>query len=122
MAGSIKTFEYQTATNDFYAVNMDESNGVAVGNQDFTPTSTATVFIPRNIKPRFASYRSANGLYQRRIIVTDPTATVETLPASIAAQDGNGGTVTVLLTQLTGERVTVFPKAEDTAITDGTAT
>ena len=122
MAGSIKTFEYQTATNDFYAVNMDESNGVAVGNQDFTPTSTATVFIPRNIKARFASYRSANGLYQRRIIITDPTATVETLPASISAQDGNGGTVTVLLTQLTGERVTVFPKAEDTAITDGTAT
>lgn len=119
MAGSIKTFEYTTDAGDTFAVRMDESNGEAVGNADYTDSSTATFFLPRNIEARRAEYLSADGLYKRSIIVTSNTATTASLPASIDVQDGNGGTVTVLLSSLTGEKATIIPKAQDTAITDG---
>ena len=122
MAGSIKTFQYEDNNGNFWAVNMDESNGEAVGNTDFTDASTAEFFLPRNVEARYANYRSADGLYNRTIIVTDPNATTSSLPSQISVADGNGGTVDVLLTQLTGEVVKVIPKATDTAQTDGDAT
>ena len=86
MAGSIKTFEYTDNAGNFWAYNMDESNGEAVGNADFTDTSTAEFFLPRNIVPRYANYRSADGKYNRRIVVTSNTANQTTLPASISIE------------------------------------
>lgn len=119
MSGSIKTFEYTDGNGNTWAINMDESNGEAVGNTDFTNGSTAEFFLPRNLKARYATYRSADGRYQRRITVTDPDATSTSLPSSITIRTENEDAVDILLTGLVGERVLVIPKAEDTGIIDG---
>lgn len=122
MAGSIKTFEYTTNGGDVFAIRMDESNGEAVGNQDYTDASTAQFFLPRNIEARYATYGSSDALYTKRIVLTDPAASTATLPATISVQDGNGGSVTLSLTSITGERAKVIPRPEDTAILDGDPT
>jgi len=122
MAGSVKWFEYSTQSGDTFAVLMDESNGEAVGNPDYTPTSTATYALPRNVRPRHAIYRSADGNSQRKIIVSDNAANAGTLPATIDFNDGNGGTVTCSLSQFVGEEYRPIPSAEDTGLTDGDAT
>jgi hypothetical protein len=121
MSGSRKNFEYTANNGDVFAINMDESNGELVGNADFSPTSTAKYFLPRNIKARYASYSSTDGNTQRRITVTDPMATTDTLP-SIIAFSVIGGTVDCTLTQLTGEVTRPIPRADDTGLNDGDAT
>lgn len=122
MAGSRKTFEYTTDAGDVFAIEMDESNGEAVGNDDYTDTSTAVYYVPRNIKKRAATYRSDDGTISRRITVSSNTANSGTLPATIDGQDGLGGTVTLSLTNFTGESTKLIPKAVDTGLTDGDAT
>ena len=106
MVGSIKTFEYTDGNSNKWAVNMDESNGEAIGNTDFTD----------------ANYRSDTGPLQRRITVTDNTATSDSLPNSITVKDAEGLDVEVYLTSLVGEVVRVIPRAEDTAQDDGDET
>lgn len=93
MAGSLKWFQYTTNSGDNFGLYMDESNGEVVGNADFAPlVSDAVIYaLPRNVQPRTALYRSTDGRVSRRIAVTDPAATIATLPASftVAAIDGN---------------------------------
>lgn len=122
MAGSIKTFEYTTDGGDVFAIEMDESNGEALSNQDYTDVSTAVYYLPRNIKMRKARYRSSDGLTARNIPVTSNTATSTTLPSTIDVADGNGGTISLTLTGFNGESTRILPKAADTGITDGDAT
>lgn len=119
MSGSIKTFEYTDGNGNKWALNMDESNGEAVGNTDFTDTSTAEFFLPRNVEPRYANYRSADGTYQRKIKLTENDVSAASLPNSIDITNEAGATVSVLLTGIVGERFRVIPRAEDTAQTDG---
>ncbi len=93
MAGSLKWFQYTTDSGDDFGIYMDESNGEAVGNADFAPLVSDSVIyaLPRNVQPRTALYRSIDGKVSRRIAVTDPAATVASLPAAltVAAIDGN---------------------------------
>jgi len=123
MAGSIKWFEYTTNDSDVFAIKMDESNGEAVGNTDYSATSTAIFALPRNIKPRMARYVSADTNYSRSIPVTSNTASAGTLPATISAQVAGSATpVTLTLASFTGEQFTAIPRAEDTGLDDGDAT
>ena len=123
MAGSIKWFEYTTNDGDTFAIKMDESNGEAVGNADYTASSTAVFALPRNIKARMARYVSADTLYTRSIPVTDSAASAGTLPATITAEiSGSATPVTLALASFTGEQFTAIPRAEDTGLTDGDAT
>jgi hypothetical protein len=123
MAGSIKWFEYTTNDADTFAIKMDESNGEAVGNTDYTAASTAVFALPRNIKPRTARYVSADTLYTRLIPVTSNTASAGTLPATITAEiSGSATPITLALANFKGEEFTAIPRAEDTGILDGDAT
>jgi hypothetical protein len=123
MAGSLKWFEYTTDAGDSFAIFMDESNGEAVGNQDYTSGSTVTYTLPRNIKMRCALYRSANSAYSRKIPIGAVGQTINDLPSTITAEVSGSATGVVLsLRSLTGERVIVIPSAEDTGLNDGDAT
>lgn len=122
MSGSRKTFEYTDTLGNKWAVDMDESNGEAVGNTDFSETSTATFFAPRNIDLRYANYRSADGKYQKPIVLTEQNAAPGNIPNSITVATESDGDVVLLLTGIVGERVKVIPKAADTAIDDGDET
>lgn len=121
MAGSIKWFEYTTDTSDAFAIQMDESNGEAVGNSDYAGGSTAEYKLPGNIDPRYARYASTDNKYSKNIICSTQ-AILAASPTTITAQDGNGGTVTLGLTQRVGEVVKILPRADDTGIDDGDAT
>lgn len=122
MAGSLKNFEYTADDGTTYAVNMDESNGEAVGNADFVDASTATTFIPRNLVPRTAIYASADGRLRRTICITSNAATSATLPSTIDVTDGLGATITLSLSLFKGETFKTIPKAADTGLDDGDAT
>lgn len=123
MAGSIKWFEYTTDDGDVFAIKMDESNGEAVGNADYTAASTAVFALPRNVTPRKARYVSADTNYARLIAVTDADASAGTLPATIDAEiSGSATPVTLSLASFDGEKFTAIPRAEDTGLLDGDTT
>lgn len=123
MAGSIKWFEYTTDDDETFAIRMDESNGEAVGNADYTATSTAIFALPRNVQPRVARYVSADTLFTRTVPVTSNTASAGTLPATISAEiTGSATPMTLSLASFTGEKFTALPRAADTAQLDGDVT
>lgn len=124
MAGSRKWFKYTTDTDVVYALNMDESNGEAVSNPDYEAVDAGLfASLPRNIKPRQATYRSSDGKVSRVIAVCDKAANISTLPATlaVAAIDGNPA-YTLNLVSYQGERFTQVPGAADTGLDDGDAT
>lgn len=123
MAGSLKNFLYTTDFGDEFVINMDESNGEQVGNTDYAPLDGLRYyFLPRNIKPRHATYRSFDGTVTRKIPLTDASQNATTLPASfsVTLADGNG-TVAVQLATVTGERYVRIPSPADTGLLDGDA-
>lgn len=105
MAGSLKYFKYTTSGGTEYAIKMDESNGEAVGNTDLVAADAALSGLPRNIKPRYVLYRSADGLTTRRIPVTGNTIDLNDLPATFAVANPvvDGADITVLRQSLVGE-------------------
>jgi len=123
MSGSIKWFEYETDGGDTFAIKMDESNGEAVSNTDYSSTSTAVYALPRNVIPRTARYTSDDNAYQRTIPVTTAGTSSGDLPATISVQvAGSATAVTLTLASFTGERFNAIPKAADTGLVDGDAT
>jgi len=124
MAGSRKWFKYTTDSGDVFGVNMDESNGELVGNADFAATDNETVVyaLPRNVSPRSALYRSADGLVTRRIILTSADSNITNITSSfvVPAQDGNP-VATMQLQSIKGEEVKRITSV-DTGLQDGDAT
>lgn len=121
MVGSKKDFQYTTDDGQEYVVNMDESNGEAVGNVDYSASSTATMRLPANCKPRYAVYKSPLGTMSRKIIIGSNTATSATLAATIPALTFDGSSITLSLSFFKGERMTLIPRADDTGLLDGDA-
>lgn len=121
MAGSLKYFKYTTSGGTAYAIKMDESNGVAVGNTDVVAADLPLAELPRNIKARYALYRSADGLTSRKIPVTANNVDLTDLPATfqVAAPVVGGAAITVVRQSLVGETQRSIGNL-DTAQTDGT--
>lgn len=118
MAGSMKWFKYTTDFGDIFGINMDESNGEAIGNSDYDGLDGVIRFsVPSNVKPRMVTYRSVDGKQSTRIPVCDPAATILTLPGAIV-RDG----VAMALTQFVGEQYNPIPNPLDTGLDDGDAT
>lgn len=113
MAGSRKYFSYTTDLGDEFALNADESNGEAVALPDLAGTATAYT-LPRNVKPRFATYRSADGLLTRKAYCSPDFTSA---PATII--DGVTGSTLNLVATKAEERTNPIPV--DTGLIDGDA-
>lgn len=121
MAGSIKFFKYTTNGGTEFAIKMDESNGVAVGNTDLVDADLPILELPRSIIPRYVLYRSADNLTTRKIPVTANNVDLAALPATItvASPIVAGAGIVLNRQSLVGE-IQKPVIAVDTGQTDGT--
>lgn len=125
MAGSIKTFVYKTDNGRDCCINMDESNGEAVGNIDFDlPVINPALYlpgIPAGIKPRIARYQSDDGRVSKAIIVCLDSLLV-LLPAIINVFFPTSATavtpVEIRLKSIQNERAKAYTGV-DTGLNDG---
>ena len=120
MVGSKKWFLYTTDSSDNFAMEMDESNGIAVSNTDMTDANVEDYSVPGNVRKRFAMYRSAAGTTARKIYVST-VAKLAAVPATITIKDADGTDLELSLSYKRGE-VVFLPKAADSGLNDGTAT
>lgn len=121
MAGSLKSFKYTTTGGVDHALRMDESNGIGVGNTDLVAADLPITALPRNITPRYALYRSVNGLHSRKVPVTANNVDLDALPASfqIPSPVVGGAAITVVRQSFIGEIQRPITNL-DTAQDDGT--
>lgn len=121
MAGSINFFKYTTNGGVAFAIKMDKSNGIAVGNTDLVAADLPILELPRSIIPRYVLYRSADNLTTRKIPVTANNVDLSALPATIVVASPlvAGAGITLNRQSLVGE-IQKPIIATDTAQTDGT--
>lgn len=120
MAGSRKWFKYTCDNGDVFGIQQDESNGEAVSNDDFGALDDGAIIysLPGNVQPRYAIYRTVDGLRSARIVITDRLASLGTLPSQINLGTGELAN----LTQFSGEVVRPVPISFDTGLDDGDLT
>lgn len=119
MSGSKKWFVYQTDDGENFAVLRDESNTEAVNGAtgDFTSTSAVIYSIPKNVKPRYVVYRSADKTITRKCVALTQSLL---LAAPVTIVDGPTG---LTLTRKNRKAETIkLPYPEDTGLDDGDAT
>lgn len=125
MAGSIKAFEYYTDVAKKFIVQMDESNGEAVGNIDFNNVTINPVNelpgLPSGVFPRTVRYQSDDGRIARQIIISEKNL-LTSLPVTIQSYFPQNATVvtvvTLRLTSVIGERLKAYT-GNDTGLNDG---
>lgn len=123
MTGSRKWFIYTTDAQNDFGIELDESNTEAVNGatQDFPNTgSPATVALPRNIKPRYAIYQSADNTITRKCVALTPTIFAGLVANVATIADPVSGT-TLILRRVVGEKSRLL-FGQDTGQTDGDAT
>jgi hypothetical protein len=120
MAGSMKWFVYSTDAGDDFALWRDESNLEAVnsGTQDMPDSPTVTYALPRNVKPRYARFASADGLVSRNIVCLTPTI-FDALAAGSSYTDPVSSKTLNLIAKV-GESIRI-PVGVDSGLTDGDA-
>lgn len=121
MAGSLKWFDYDTDNGANFAIFMDESNGEAMPNRNYTADSVASFKLPGNVEARYARYSSPDNRYAREVVCSTP-AILLAAPGTLTVRDGNGGTVVLQLRARIGEIIRRIPTPVDTGVTDGDAT
>lgn len=115
MVGSRKFFTYTTDAGDSFALSADESNvELAGGGIDLTGGASLLYELPRNVKPRYARYRSADGLVIRKAYL----CTVGAVPTTPITDPSSG--LSLDLSAIVAEQVT-FPTGVDTGLIDGDA-
>lgn len=123
MAGSLKYFVYTTDEGDDFGLKADESNTEAVNGavQDFPAGAPPTLYtLPRNVQPRYLTYRSVDGTVTRKIYALTAAIFAGAEGAVASYADPVSG-LTLNLTRKTGEVIS-YPFGADTGITDGDAT
>lgn len=125
MAGSLKWFVYTTDDGADFALELDESNTEAVNGatQDYVPAVAIKYNLPKNVVPRHAVYRSADGKREIKCIALTQTIYAG-IPANVSsiADPIAGGTATLGLIRIRPEIIKNLPFAGDTALDDGDAT
>lgn len=122
MSGSIKWFKYvSTVTGETYAFRADESNIEAIGGSsaDYADADTTPISgIPRNLKPRYLRYVTADARRSKNIVA--PTEAIWANPTNPISPDGASGDE-FRLKEVVGERFTA-PLGFDTGLNDGDLT
>lgn len=123
MAGSNKWFVYTTDDGTDFGIQLDESNTEELNGatQDFVAALAIRFSIPKNLRPRFAVYASADG--NRTIKCIALTQAVYTgIPANkTSIVDPIDGGVLGLV-RIRPEQLNRLPFAGDTGLIDGDAT
>lgn len=115
MAGSLFWQTYQTDTGENFAIFMDKSNCLAVNaSATAVPASLPADGVPRNIKPRYALFRSADGYTTRKVVVLTPADVTALTPGTTFVT--NPGGVTVKLQTIIGEKRRL-PQTADSGLT-----
>ena len=115
MAGSMSWQVYRTDAGQNYAIFMDKSNALAVNaSASTTPQNLPIVAVPRNIRPRYALFRSDDGLTTRKVVLLTPADVSALSPGESFTTDPGG--VVVKLQSTAGERIRL-PKQVDTGLT-----
>lgn len=124
MAGSLKWFVYTTDDGTDFAIKLDESNTEAVNGatQDYVAGTAFRFSIPKNLRPRTATYQSPDG--NRSIRCVCLTQTIYTgVPLNVTAiADPIDGVTALGLVRITPERLSPLPFANDTGLIDGDVT
>lgn len=125
MAGSLKWFVYTTDDGTDFALELDESNTEAVNGatQDYVPAVAIKYNLPKNVVPRSAYYRSADGTRTIRCVALTRTI-YDGIPTNVSsiADPIAGGSATLGLIRVRPEVIRNLPFAGDTGLTDGDAT
>lgn len=122
MAGSLKWVVYTDDFGTVYALLADESNIEAVNDGgDYTGSPVLVDALPRNVRPRFAVYQSADETRNIKIPVLTPTryAALSTEAPTIPDPLSSGATLRLVRLRPEQRRL---PIPNDTGITDGDAT
>lgn len=115
MVGSKKYFRYTTDAGDDFALLADESNTeLAGGGVDLTGATSALYELPKNVKPRYGRYSSADGLVVRKCYSCTVGATLTT-----PIIDPSSG-LSLELKAIVAEEIR-FPSGTDTGLLDGDA-
>lgn len=111
MSGSIRAFAYTDDRANVWALVADESNTEQLGTS--APPLPGADKLPRNIKPRYARYVSADGFTTRICYALTPTI-LANVPGFITADSG----VVCFLRAVVGERRSSV-SIGDTGLNDG---
>lgn len=115
MAGSMSWQVYTTDDGQSFAIYCDLSNAIAANaSASTTPQNLPTYGLPRNVKPRYALFKSADGYTTRKVPLLTPTD-FAALTAGAAFNTNPGGVNVVLETKI-GEKVRI-PKQFDSGLT-----
>lgn len=116
MSGSLSWFQYTSDNGQNYAIFADKSNVAAVNTATggAAPATLPNISLPRSIRPRYALYRSDDGLTNRKVPILTPADLAALTPNSQFTAQGT--TVTVKLSSIRGEKIRL-PRLTDTGLT-----
>lgn len=114
MVGSKAWFIYKDDADTNFAILLDKSNALAVNPSAASNAGLPANGLPRNIRPRYALFRSADGLTNRKVVLLTPDDVAALTPTKSFTPQGTTTTVTISYSR--GESKSI-PKVADTGLT-----
>jgi hypothetical protein len=119
MAGSLKGFKYTADDDTTWALFADESNIESVNTGVLMAITPAEKYkVPKNLKPRTATFQNADGTIRRKVVVLTTDRMAELDAATTITDQVSGDTLQLKRTD--GEVVTLV-SLSDTGLLDGDA-